>query len=71
MDVRELTLTSIDNHRHLTVSQDLVTAIAYAARSGCDDTTCYRFVTALVMTDSLTDHFKWLDVLKHTKRLEA
>lgn len=71
MDVKELTLTSIDGHRHLTLSQDLVTAVAYAARSGYDDTTCYRFVSALVMTDKLFDHFAWLDVLKHIKRLEA
>lgn len=73
MDVHELTLTSIDNHRHLAISQDLVTAIAFGARSGYDDTFCYRFVSALVMTDQLFDRTRggWLDVIKHIKRLEA
>lgn len=71
MDLEELTLLSIDTHRHLAVSQDLVTAIAFAARSGYDDTTCYRFVSALVMTNRLYDHFAWLDVLKYVKRLES
>lgn len=73
MNVNELTLASIDGHRHLAISQDLVTAVAFAARSGYDDTFCYRFVSALVMTDQLHDSTRggWLDVLKHIRRLEA
>lgn len=67
----ELTLTSIDAMRHLATSQDMVTAVAFAARSGHDNTTCYRFVTALVMTDQLTNRFGWLDVLRRVKKLEA
>lgn len=73
MDITELTLDSIDGHRHLAISQSLVTAVAYAARSGYDDTFCYRFVAALVMTDQLHDTTRggWLRVLNHIKRLEG
>ena len=73
MDVRELTLASIDNHRHLAMSQDMVTAVAFAARSGYDDTFCYRFVSALVMTGQLYDRTRgeWVRTLHHIKRLES
>ncbi len=67
----ELTLASIDSMRHLTTSEEIVKAVAYAARYDNDDRTCYRFVTALGMTDNLTRQDAWFDILHEVNRLEA
>lgn len=70
METHELTLTNIDSVRHLTASEDVVNAVAYAARAGASDRTAYRFVTALVMTASLMDRPRWPGVLRAVKELE-
>lgn len=63
MSPDELTLASIDNQRHLVTSVELVSAVAFAARSGHTDRIAYRFVTALVMTDTLGSGIRWPEVL--------
>jgi hypothetical protein len=65
-----LTLTSIDSMRHLTVGEDIVAAVAFAARAGHSNRTAYRFVTALVMQDALTDPARWGDLLRMVMDLE-
>lgn len=70
METHELTLTNIDSVRHLTASEDVVNAVAYAARAGASDRTAYRFVTALVMTASLMDRPRWPGVLRAVADLE-
>lgn len=69
MKIEDLTLTMIDGQRHLTTSDQIVTAVAYAARRGFSNVTCSRFVTALVMTDMLRDAFQWPFVLKKIDEL--
>lgn len=71
MKIEELTLSMIDGQRHLTASEDIVSAVAFAARLGWGDVTCYRFVTALVMTDSLQDSSKWRPVLRRIDNLKS
>jgi hypothetical protein len=71
MQYHELTLASIDNHRHLTTSEEIVKAVAYAARRSGSDVTAYRFVTALVMADKLTSTEFWPTVLDHVLELQA
>lgn len=71
METEELTLTSIDGSRHLTISHDMVKAVAFAARAVHSDVTVHRFVTALVMTDLLKDPFRWPYVMRIIKELEA
>ena len=70
MDLDELTLTSIDNQRHLATSEDIVKAVAFAIRAGHTDRTAYRFVTALVMTDSLSPRRWWAAALEKVMQLE-
>jgi hypothetical protein len=68
----DLSLLMIDNQRHLTTSEDIVSAVAWAARRGWGDFTCYRFVTALVMTDNLRQSRKdqWKIVMKKISDLQ-
>ena len=70
MKPEELTLTAADNMRHLTISEDMVKAVAFAARAAHSDATVHRFVTALVMTNILTDPFRWPYVLRTIMNLE-
>lgn len=63
MEIGDLNLVSIDGMRHLVVSEEVVTATAFAARAGFSDVTCYRFVVALVMTDTLKNVGQWRTVL--------
>lgn len=70
MRVEELTLISIGEHMHSTISKDVVTAVGYAARIGWGDTTCRAFVTALVMTDTLEHPAMWPSVLNKIKNLK-
>lgn len=74
MKLDALTLASIDGMRHLTVSEHIVKAVAFAVRAGHKDRTAYRFVTALVMTDALEEGEpgtrRWWDVLKAVMDLE-
>lgn len=70
MEPRDLTLPMIDGQRHLVAGERLVTAIAFAARTGRSDRTVYRFVTALVMTDSLLRGERWSAVLEAVDALE-
>lgn len=69
MKVNELTLYMIDSERHLTTSEEIVAAVAYAARDGWSNTTAYRFVTALVMTDNLRNYVVWPVVIRQIKDL--
>jgi hypothetical protein len=66
-----LTLTSIDSMRHLTTSEDIVAAVAFAARAGHSNRTTYRFVTALSMRGALTDPTRWGDLLRMVMDLEG
>lgn len=66
----ELTLASIDGIRHLIINELMVKAITFAARSGHTDRTAYRFVVALVMTNTLDDGTRWPEVLKTVMELE-
>jgi hypothetical protein len=70
MRVHELTLSAIDAQRHLAASPEIVAAVAYAAGQGYGGATCYRFVTALVMTDQLRDRGDWRNVLLKIKDLQ-
>lgn len=71
MNYEDLTLGMIDAQRHLTTSIDIVKAVAYAARGGCDDVRAYRFVTALVMTGLLHNTNWWPEVLGQVMHLET
>lgn len=70
MDIDDLTLTSIDAHRHLTTSEAVVSAVAFAARRGHSDVTAYRFVTVLVMLDQLQPRKWWARTLGVVRDLE-
>lgn len=70
MNPVHLTLAAIDNTRHLVTSEDIVKAVAFAARAAHSDRTSYRFVTALVMTDMLTERSYWPVVLRAVRQLE-
>ena len=70
MKIDELTLTSVANQMHLTTSRDIVKAVAWAARLGWANTTCYAFVTALVMTDNLTTPSEWPYVIRKISDLK-
>lgn len=74
----DLTLAGIDGIRHLITNEMLVKAVAFAVRNtgrkvhtGRDDRTAYRFVTALVMTNTLEASTRWPKVLKTVMDLEA
>lgn len=69
----ELTLTGLDRMRHLVVSDQIVKAIAFAARAGHGNLTAHRFVTALTMTGDLTNpsRARWSKVLVQIMDLEA
>lgn len=66
-----LSLAAIDGMRHLATSEDVVAAVAFAARAGHDNRTAYRFVTALTMVDALKDRDRWGGILKAVMDLEA
>jgi hypothetical protein len=68
--IEDLTLAMIASQMHLTTSRDIVAAVVWAARLGWADTTCYAFVTALVMTDTLQEVFQWPLVLKKIENLK-
>lgn len=70
VDIDELTLTMIASHMHLTIGNPMVAAIAYAARLGWSDVTCRAFVTALIMTNTLTDQSQWPVVLRKVQDLK-
>lgn len=71
MKVNDLTLPAIDCMRHLTTSWDIVRAVSFAACAGHSNRTSYRFVTALVMTDTLEWPQYWPETLKTVMELEA
>lgn len=71
MDPDELTLTSIDQMRHLVTSEVIVQAAGFAARAGHSDRTVYRFIVALAMTSTLNQGVYWPRVLKRVMALEA
>jgi hypothetical protein len=66
----ELSLCSIDSMCHLWSNEETVSAVAFAARAGHSDRTAYRFLTALGMTDNLTDRTDWPEVLLRVMDLE-
>lgn len=70
MGPEELNLTHIEGMRHLVVNEKLVTAAAFAARTGRPDSTVYRFVVALVLTDTLERGERWSAVLEAVDALE-
>jgi hypothetical protein len=63
-------LTSVDSMRHLATSEDIVKAVAFAARAGHNDVTCYRFVSLVVMMDDLDYPFGWPVILRQVMKLE-
>lgn len=63
-------LAAIDSMRHLSTSEDIVAAVAFAARAAHSDRTAYRFVTLLVVRDELTDRSAWADTLRDLMELE-
>lgn len=67
----DLTLAAIDSARHLAVSEDIVGAVAFAARAAHSNQTAGRFVTALVMKDALQAPVRWGAILKQVMDLEA
>lgn len=71
VEISELTLEAIDGARHLGPSEDVVAAVRFAARAGHDTQTCYRFVSALVMTDALGKAAAWDGILARVVRLEG
>lgn len=78
MDPDELTLTGIDQMRHLVTGVLTVKAVAFAVRrcpraevhTGRDDRTAHRFLTALVMTATLEQSTRWPEVLDVVLSLE-
>lgn len=66
-----LSLTSIDSMRHLVVSEEIVAAVAFAARAGHGTRTCYRFVTAVSMKGALKNSSEWGGILKQVMDLET
>jgi len=70
MSPDDLTLTAIDAQRHLAASPEIVSAVCYAAKIGFGSATCWRFVTALVMTDRLGLPPSWPRVLRAVKDLQ-
>jgi hypothetical protein len=71
MRTDNLSLAAIDGMRHLTASEDIVAAVVFAAKNGHGTTTAYRFVTALVMTNTLTDIAQWRETLERVTDLEG
>jgi hypothetical protein len=73
MNPERLTLDMIDSHRHLTTSENIVSAVAFAVRLGHTDQTAYRFVSALGMLGSLDrrseDAVAWPLVMSKVHRL--
>lgn len=70
MKIEDLTFTSIDAQRHLTTSEEIVAAVAFAVRNAWSDKGAYRFVTALIMTDTLTaDRREWYAVMRQISYL--
>ncbi|MFE0472697.1 hypothetical protein ACFW2V_13880 [Streptomyces sp. NPDC058947] len=65
------TLTAIDSMRHLTTSEDIVAAVAFAVRAGHTNRTAYRFVTVLAMQNALTNPTRWGDLLRMVMDLES
>lgn len=70
MDIDDLTLNMIGAQMHLTTSREIVKAVAWAARLGWADVTCQAFVTALVMTDTLTDRSQWPTTIRKIQDLK-
>lgn len=70
MKIEDLSLISIDGQAHLTTSEQVVSAAAWAARRGWGNYTALRFVTALVMTDTLRHTNKWPEVMKKINDLK-
>lgn len=64
MKIEDLSLIAIDQGTHQTTSEEIVRAVAWAARRGWGNYTAMRFVTALVMTDNLRHTEKWPEVMK-------
>lgn len=66
-----LSLAAIDGMRHLATSEEIVSAVAFAARAGHGNRTAYRFVTVLVMENALTAPARWGELLRMVMELEA
>lgn len=71
MKIEDLSLISIDGQTHLTTSEEIVRAVAWAARRGWGNYTAHRFVTALVMTDNLRHTNRWPEVMKKIDDLKV
>jgi hypothetical protein len=70
MEPEDLTLISIDGMRHLTTSEEVVRAVAFAVRAGHENHTAYRFVSAVAMLGALTDRSHWPAILLRVMDLE-
>lgn len=78
VETRDLTLSGIDGMRHLTTSETVVRAVAFAVRHASSqyrrdievDRTAYRFVVAASMVGALEEEGRWLNILDHVHALE-
>jgi hypothetical protein len=70
VEIEDLTLAMIASQMHLTTSRGIIAAVAWAARLGWADITCYAFVTALVMTDNLATPSEWSYVIRKISDLK-
>lgn len=70
LKIEDLSLTAIDAVAHTTLSEELVSAVGYAARRGYGNYTALRFVTALVITDNLRHTAQWSTILRKIEDLK-
>jgi len=68
--IEDLTLSAVDVGKHAAVSEEVVTAVAFAAKMGYGPATCHRFVSALVVTNTLLDMIEWAAVLRKVRDLQ-
>lgn len=70
LEPEQLTLTGIDEMRHLIFNEMMIKAVAFAVRAGHTDKTASRFVVALVATNLLDYSHRWPEILKAVMNLE-
>jgi hypothetical protein len=70
MKIEELTWSVINDPSGTTTSPEIIRAVAFAARLGYGDTTCTRFLIALVQSETLKDTSAWPDVLRKVRDLQ-
>lgn len=68
--IDDLSLVAIDGLRNHAASEEIVAAVVFAAQNGYGAHTAHRFVSALVMTDTLRDPSQWTPVLRKIVNLQ-